>query len=117
MKILSSLFIWWNKQTLSTKIYTYFFGTAIGVDDLGNKYYISIDKKRRWVIYKSENYASELSIEWHGWLHWTTNSIPIKMSKSKNSKDKVFVTMDRDLSKNSYMKLGSDQSYQPWVPK
>ena len=117
MNILSSLFIWWNRQTLSTKIYTYFRGKVIGVDNLGNIYYTSFDKKRRWVIYGKENYASELSIEWHGWLHWTTNSIPIKMSKSKSIMNKVFVPMDRNPSKNDCQKLGIDQTYEPWVPK
>ena len=117
MNILSSLFIWWNKQTISTKIYTYFRGKVIGVDDLGNKYYTSFDKKRRWVIYQKENYASELSIEWHGWLHWTTNSIPMKMSKSKNIMSKVYVPMDKDSPKNDYTELGNDQHYEPWVPK
>ena len=78
----------------------------MGVDDLGNKYYTSFDKKRRWVIYEKENYASELSIEWHGWLHWTTNSIPIKMSKSKSIMNKVFVPMDQNSSKNDHKKLG-----------
>ena len=117
MNTFSSLFIWWNKHTISTKIYTYFRGSFIGVDNLGNKYYTSFDKKKRWVIYEKENYASELAIEWHGWLHWTTNSTPIKKSKSKHLRNKVFVAMERDLSKNSYIELGSDQIYQPWVPK
>ncbi len=117
MNILSSLFIWWNKQTISTKIYTYFRGKFVGVDDLGNKYYTSFDKKRRWVIYENENYASELSIEWHGWLHWTTNSIPLKMSKSINIMNKVFVPMDRNLSNSDSMGFRSEQNYEPWVPK
>ena len=117
MNIFSSLFIWWNRQTISTRIYTYFRGKVIGVDDLGNTYYTSFDNKRRWVIYEKENYASELSIEWHGWLHWTTNSIPLKMSKSKNIMTKVFVPMDRNSSKNDYKRSGIDQTYVPWVPK
>ena len=89
----------------------------MGVDDLGNIYYSSFDKKRRWVIYEKENYASELSIEWHGWLHWTTNSIPIKVSKSKSSMNKVFVPTNRNSSTNDYEKLGIDHTYEPWVPK
>jgi len=117
MNILSSLFIWWNRQTISTKIYTYFRGKVIGVDNLGNIYYTSFDKKRRWVIYEKENYASELSIEWHGWLHWTTNSIPVKNSRSKNVMSKVFVPMDRNSSKNEYNKVGIDRTYEAWVPK
>ena len=117
MNIFSSLFIWWNRQTISTRIYTYFCGKVIGVDDLGNTYYTSVDNKRRWVIYEKENYASELSIEWHGWLHWTTNSIPIKISKTKNIMNKVFVQMDQNSSKNDYKKLDIDRTYEPWVPK
>ena len=89
----------------------------MGIDDLGNIYYTSVDKKRRWVIYEKENYASELSIEWHGWLHWTTNTIPIKMNKSKSTMNKVFVRMDQNSSKNDYKKLGNDRTYEPWVPK
>ena len=89
----------------------------MGVDDLGNIYYTSVDKKRRWVIYEKENYASELSIEWHGWLHWTTNSIPMKMSKSKSVMNKVFVPIDQNSCKSDYKELGVDQTYEPWVPK
>ena len=89
----------------------------MGVDDLGNIYYTSFDKKRRWVIYEKENYASELSIEWHGWLHWTTNSIPLKMSKSMNIVNKVFVPMDQNSPKIDNLELGRIQSYEPWVPK
>ena len=117
MDLFRSLFIWWNKQTLATNIYTYFRGSFIGVDDLGNKYYTSFNKKKRWVIYERENFASELSIDWHGWLHWTTDVIPMKSNKTKNSRNKVFVRMDREEFNRNFIKSGCEQSYKPWIPK
>ena len=35
------IFIWWNQETLGTKIQTFFFGKLIGKDSFGNKYEIS----------------------------------------------------------------------------
>ena len=114
--IFKSLFIWWNRQTISTRIYTYFVGNLIGEDSLGNKYYTTVDKQKRWVVYQKENYASEVSIEWHGWLHWSTNSIPIKSKLKGPEKGKVYIedSSHRGSKKMTVSKNRLD--YHAWDP-
>ena len=52
-----NIFIWWNRQTIGTMLYTLFFGKFRGTDEFGNKYYES-KLGKRWVIYASEINAS-----------------------------------------------------------
>ena len=33
------IFIWWNQQTIGTRLYTIFFGKYVGRDNKGNKYH------------------------------------------------------------------------------
>ena len=75
----------------------------MGVDDLGNIYYSSFDKKRRWVIYEKENYASELSIEWHGWLHHTVGIAPSIEKPERKAWEKTHLEN----------RTGSDFAYHP----
>ena len=51
------LFVWWNQQTLGTRIETLMLGKLKGKDSLGNKYYENKSGKR-WVIYNGEIDAS-----------------------------------------------------------
>ena len=74
LTIFKEIFIWWNRQTLGTRINTLIFGKLVGKDQLGNKYYT--DKNgRRWVIYKNETDASNIPQEWYSWMHFTKNQI------------------------------------------
>ena len=74
LTFLKQIFIWWNQQTLATRIQTIFFGKFVGVDNFGNKYYES-KTGRRWVIYKGEIDASKIPNEWYSWIHFITNKI------------------------------------------
>ena len=74
LTFLKKIFIWWNQETLGTKIQTLLFGKLIGTDSFGNKYYESKSGKR-WVIYKDEVDASKIPIEWYSWIHFTPNKI------------------------------------------
>ena len=67
-------FIWWNQETLGTKLKTIFFGKLVGSDSLGNKYYESKSGKR-WIIYINEIDASKIPNEWYSWIHFTNNKI------------------------------------------
>ena len=49
-------------------------GEKVGIDSLGNTYYVDKRSKgtrteRRWVVFKGESEASSVPPEWHGWLH------------------------------------------------
>ena len=74
LTLFKELFIWWNRQTIGTRIQTMLFGKLVGKDDLGNKYYKSKNGKR-WVIYKDEIDASKIPNEWYSWIHFTKNKI------------------------------------------
>ena len=37
LTIFKEIFIWWNRQTLGTRIHTIFFGKLVGKDIYGNK--------------------------------------------------------------------------------
>ena len=68
---ISNLFIWWNGQTIGTKIYTKFFGNFVGTDEYGNNYFKSSNGTKRWVNYKGVCDASNISPAWHSWIHKT----------------------------------------------
>lgn len=76
---------------IATKLYGIFFGTKVGEDEFGNKYYKSKktlgfrvgkpNTERRWVIYKGFAEPSKVPPTWHAWLHQITDEIV------KNDKD------------------------------
>ena len=72
LTFLKKIFIWWNQETLGTKLQTFFFGKLVGEDSFGNKYYQSKSGKR-WVIYKDEIDASKIPNEWYSWIHFITS--------------------------------------------
>ena len=76
MSLFSQLFTWWNGQTIGTRLFTARKGTLVGEDDQGNKFYQTADGKRRWVIFPEISEASNVSPDWHGWLHYTFDDIP-----------------------------------------
>ena len=82
LTLIKKVFIWWNQETIGTKIKTIFFGKFVGKDCFGNKYYES-KKGKRWVIYSSEIDASKIPVEWYSWMHFTPNKIEKKHDLDK----------------------------------
>jgi len=74
LTFLKKIFIWWNQETLGTKLQTIFSGKLVGSDSFGNKYYKNKNGKR-WVIYSGEIDASKIPSEWYSWIHFTNNKI------------------------------------------
>jgi NADH:ubiquinone oxidoreductase subunit len=74
LTLLKKIFIWWNQETLGTKLKTIFYGKLVGKDSSSNKYYESKSGKR-WVIYNDEIDASKIPNEWYSWMHFTNNRI------------------------------------------
>ena len=96
------IFIWWNQDTLGTRIKTILFGKFVGQDSFGNKYYESKNGKR-WVIYSGEIDASKIPVEWYSWIHHTQNKI---------EKDHNFKKYDWQKPHQPNM-TGSDTAYYP----
>ena len=61
LTLLKKIFIWWNQETLGTKLKTIFSGKLVGIDSTGNKYYQNKAGKR-WVIYSGEIDASKIPV-------------------------------------------------------
>ena len=62
-------------------------GKSVGQDQFGNKYYRAkprpgYKRERRWVMYNGIPEASKVPPEWHGWLHYQTDSIPDESGES-----------------------------------
>ena len=74
-------------MTVGTRLYTFFKGQQVGIDSLGNRYFVERNpdesrRLKRWVIYGKNVDGSEVPAAWHGWLHGRTDQIPnIKSEK------------------------------------
>jgi len=79
---LNIIFTWWNRQTFGTFLKTLFYGTLVGKDELGNKYYKN-KKNERWVIYKNNIEATKITSDWYLWMHHTVDKIPDKKENKK----------------------------------
>jgi NADH:ubiquinone oxidoreductase subunit len=82
MSVLTEIFSWWGGNTWSNRIYTRLRGQHVGTDEMGNLYYVQskgvgpLGVPRRWVIYKDGAEASQISPDWHGWMHYTVDELP-----------------------------------------
>ena len=103
LTIFKQIFVWWNQQTLGTRMYTFFYGKLVGEDQLGNKYYENKKKNKRWVIYGGEIDASKISNEWYSWMHFTKNKLELNKFIKKYNWQKP----------HSPNKTGTIESYHP----
>ncbi len=91
MSFLSRTFTWWNSQTWGTWWHTLRRGERVGDDSQGNVYYKDRKGPKRWVIYSGDIEASRVPPEWHAWLHYTVNEIPIEQKVAIKSWEKPHV--------------------------
>ena len=103
LTIFKQIFVWWNQQTLGTRLYTFFNGNLVGKDQLGNQYYENKKKNKRWVIYGGEIDASKISNDWYSWIHFTKNKIEFRTKTIKHQWQKP----------HSSNKTGTTESYHP----
>ena len=85
MKLIKVIFDWWHQATWSTRIFTFWKGELVGIDNYKNKYfhergkkekgYAHWDRRKRWVIYSGEIEATKIPIEWYSWMHFIKNKI------------------------------------------
>ncbi len=89
----------------------------IGSDEFGNQYYMNKKDGKRFVIYKGLAEPSKVPMEWHGWLHYTTDLAPVSINTHKFSWQKIHLpnltgTRNAHAPKNS-----TSQQYQAWKPE
>jgi len=68
-------------MTFGTWLFTKMRGELVGTDEQGNRYFqdkrvIDGRRRKRWVVYNGEPEASRVPPEWHGWLHYTSDTPP-----------------------------------------
>ncbi|MBB4196377.1 NADH:ubiquinone oxidoreductase subunit NDUFA12 [Rhodoblastus sphagnicola] len=134
MKWLSQLFTWWNEQTLSTRIHTFFHGERVGEDEAGNIYYRwknnridpALGFNRRWVIFKGVAEGSKVPPGWYGWLHHMTDETPVSAPYTPREWEKSY-TPNQTGTPNAWRPQGSTLAagvrpptggdYQAWSPE
>ena len=118
---ISNLFIWWNGQTIRTKIYTKFFGNFVGTDEYGNNYFQSSNGTKRWINYKGVCDASSISPAWHSWIHKTTDKVPSfekdNLSMSKSDDTYTEIKKNRKYHPNNFKNHSIFNDYESWKPK
>ena len=69
-------------MTFGTWLFTKMRGELVGTDEQGNRYFqdkrliAGMRRRKRWVMYNGEPEASRVPPDWHGWLHYTTDTPP-----------------------------------------
>tara|TARA_B100001063_G_scaffold170055_1_gene159234 strand:+ start:48 stop:401 length:354 start_codon:yes stop_codon:yes gene_type:complete len=114
---LNFIFTWWNRQTFGTFLKTLFFGTFVGQDEFGNKYYKS-KKNERWVIYSKYIEATKITSDWYLWIHHTIDKIPSQQKEKKFLWQKSHLE-NQTGSKNRYIstkikKNNIKKKYETW---
>jgi len=57
-----------------------FFCQKVGYDEFQNQYFLSKDKKR-FIVYNGICEPTKVPAQWHGWLHYTYDKIPIDINR------------------------------------
>ena len=114
---LNIIFTWWNKQTLGTFLKVLFYGTYVGKDESGNKYYESKENER-WVVYANNIEATKITSDWYLWMHHTVDKIPKENVKNKYLWQKKHLE-NQTGSRNSYKpttikKNDIQKKYETW---
>lgn len=86
-------------------------GTFVGKDENGNSYYKS-NQGKRWVKYSNIFEPTTVPPEWHIWLHYTDDAVPIN-----NKKRKIKHTRNLTGTKDAYYPNQKvNNYYKSWNP-
>ena len=111
--------IFFSKMQFLSKALIRLSSQKIGIDEFGNEYFKNKNGKR-FVVYKGIPEASKVPMEWHGWLHYTTDTPPVQINTHKFSWQKIHLpnltgNKNSHSPKNSLISK-SNASYQAWKP-
>lgn len=88
---------------------------SVGTDEFGNEYFLHKKNGKRFVIYNGIAEPSKVPMEWHGWLHYTTNNLPA--STHKFSWQKIHLPNLSGTINSHQPKNTTNQQYQAWKPE
>lgn len=132
MSLFSEIFSWWGGNTWGTRVTIWRQGQLVGTDDMGNTYYQQktgigpMGMPRRWVVYKNLAEASQITPDWHAWIHHMVDTPPtdeVYMPKSWQKPHKMNMTGSRDAYRPAGSILGQGHrpkatgDYKPWRPQ
>lgn len=97
-----------------------FFCQSVGIDEFGNEYFQN-KKGKRFVVYKGIAEPSKIPAEWHGWIHYTTNTPPVNINTHRFSWQKIHLpnltgTKQAHSPNNTSVKKTSS-TYEAWKPQ
>ena len=102
-------------MSLGFRIYSYFNGSLVHKDSLGNKYYHDKNNSsKRWVVYASGFGPESLPTQFHNWLHNTSDEIH-NLDHEENNQESL---VKRRVQKHSVKhKETINKGYSSWQPK
>ena len=119
------IFGWWHVASIGTLVHTFWNGVKIGEDAEGNKFYISKDGKKRWVIFNGEIEATRITPEWHAWLHKIVDETPLEKPRTIKGWEKDHLP-NQTGTVNAYApsgalteggaRKGTTGDYEAWTP-
>lgn len=125
VSIIRRIFGWWHVASIGTLLHTYFKGVKVGEDNQGNKYYVSKNGNKRWVIFNGEIEATRIQPEWHAWLHKIIDETPLERPRTIKSWEKEHLP-NQTGTINAYMPSGAlaeggirkktTGDYEAWTP-
>lgn len=132
MSIISEIFSWWGGNTWGTRVTLWSQARLVGSDELGNTYYEQkkgigpMGMPRRWVTYRDLADSSQVTPDWHAWLHHMVDTPPtaeVYVPKSWQKPHKMNMTGTGDayrpqgslLASGDRAKVSGD--YKPWRPE
>ena len=119
-------------NSISTRLYTLFFGELVGEDKFKNQYYrqkqrIKGLRERRWVIFSQGPEGSAIPPNWQGWLTHTSENPPLDESSEKSEwmidhRPNPTGTVNAYSPPGSLRNKGDDKApsvgdYEPWRPE
>ncbi len=96
-----------------------FFNIKVGSDEFGNEYYQSKDATKRFVIYKGIAEPSKVPAKWHGWLHYSTDLVPVQINTKQHAWEKIHIP-NLTGTKNAYFPKAPEsknKAFEEWRPK
>ena len=102
-------------MSLGFRLYSYFNGSLVHKDSLGNKYYHDKNNSsKRWVVYASGFGPESLPTQFHNWLHNTSDEIH-NLDHEQNNQESL---VKRRVQKHSVKhKETINKGYSSWQPK
>ena len=102
-------------MSLGFKIYSFFNGSLVHQDSLGNKFYQ--DKKnsnKRWIIYADGLGPESIPTNYHNWLHNTSDLLDKNVNELDELVDNVKCRTQKHITSH---KPNDSKGYNSWQPK